>query len=82
METTTVRVGRQTLEVLRRLSEESGEAKQQVLARAIEAYRRQRMLEQHNAAYAALRADPEAWREEQEECRLWEVTLSDGQAAP
>jgi hypothetical protein len=38
---------------------------------------RRRMLEQANRAYAALRADPEAWAEELEERRAWEATLAD-----
>ena len=36
------------------------------------------MLEQGNAAYAALRADPNEWAEEMEERQAWEATLSDG----
>ncbi|MBI4310658.1 MAG: hypothetical protein HY681_02660 [Chloroflexi bacterium] len=38
-------------------------------AKAVEEYRRQRVLEQANEAYAALRADPKAWLEN---------TLADG----
>jgi hypothetical protein len=48
------------------------------LAKAVEAYRRQRFWEQTNAAYAALRADPEAWQKELQERRDWEATLVDG----
>lgn len=48
------------------------------VARAIEHYRRQKFLERINADYAALRADPEAWREEQEERDAWDSTLMDG----
>jgi len=44
----------------------------------LEASRRLRMLAEANAAYAALRANPTAWREEQAERRLWEATLADG----
>jgi len=49
-----------------------------VLERAIEAYRRQQFLEQANDAYATLRNDSEAWREEQEERASWEATIGDG----
>jgi hypothetical protein len=48
-----------------------------VLDRAIELYRRQALLEQANAAYAALRASPEAWQEELGEREAWEATLAD-----
>jgi hypothetical protein len=36
------------------------------------------ILEQVNASYAALRADPEAWQEYQAELAAWDVTLADG----
>jgi hypothetical protein len=49
-----------------------------VLAKALEAYRRQCILEKANAAYAALRADPETWEEEQQERQVWDITLADG----
>jgi hypothetical protein len=31
-----------------------------------------------NAAYAALRRDQDAWKDEEAERSVWEVTLSDG----
>jgi hypothetical protein len=46
--------------------------------KAVEQYRRQRFLEDVNAAYAALSKDPEAWKSVQEERSAWEVTLGDG----
>ena len=48
-----------------------------VLNKAVEAYRRQRILEQANAADAALRSDPKAWAEELAERREWETALAD-----
>ena len=78
MASATVRLREPTRAVLRRMADESGEAMSVVLEKAIEAYRRQRFLEQVNAAYAALRADPEAWSIELEERRSWDATLMDG----
>lgn len=75
---TTVRISEETHETLRELARESGESLQAVLAKAVEQYRRQRLLGLTNAAYARLRADPEAWREEQAERAAWEATLADG----
>lgn len=49
-----------------------------LLDEAIESLRRQRFLEQVNSAYAALRADPEAWEETLDERRAWDATLADG----
>ena len=40
--------------------------------------RYQWLIEETNRAYAALRADPEAWREELAERALWDATLLDG----
>ncbi len=77
--TTTVRLNKETVEVLRRLAAETHEPMQQVLAKAVEAFRRQRLLEQANAAFASLRAEPGAWASEQVERRDWEATLGDGQ---
>lgn len=40
--------------------------------------RRQRLFDETNQAYAALRADPEAWRMEVAEREAWETALLDG----
>lgn len=78
MASTTVRISKETREILRELAEQVGQPIQKVLDNAVEAYRRQCILGQANAAYAALSADAEAWREEQSERQLWEGTLADG----
>ena len=75
---TTVRVKPETHEALRKLAREMNEPMQDILARAVEDYRRRWILEETNAAYAALQADPEAWAEELAERALWEGTLADG----
>jgi adenine C2-methylase RlmN of 23S rRNA A2503 and tRNA A37 len=51
---------------------------QDVLAHALEQYRRQLMIAQANAAYAALREDADAWQEVQREREIFEYALSDG----
>jgi len=48
------------------------------LEKAVEAYRRQRFLEESNRAFEALRANPETWKAEQAECEAWDMTLADG----
>jgi predicted transcriptional regulator len=77
MPTTTVRVDEQTHLKLRELSCEMNVPMQDVLANAVEAFRRQHFLEMANIEYAALRADPKAWAEELEERRLWDASLLD-----
>ena len=49
-----------------------------VLEKAIERYRRQRFLEEANASYAALKANPTKWKEEIAERELWDRTNADG----
>ena len=74
MATTTIRVSLRVREVLRALAQTSGRSMQAVVEQAMEQYcreqavveqtlepvRRQQLLEATNAAYAALRAAPEA----------------------
>ena len=73
----TVRVSEETRAILRDLSRQLNEPMQAVLTKAVEAYRRQCILEETNVAYATLRADPQAWSEEQEERAAWDATLAD-----
>ena len=73
-----MRVTDRTHSTLRQLSAETGEPMQEIADKAVEAYRRQLILERANAAYAGLRADPEAWEEASRERAEWDVTLSDG----
>jgi len=73
-----VRVTKQTHQQLAALARENGLSMQTILDRAVEAYRRQSFLEALNADFAALRAQPEEWAEEQAERKLWGQTLSDG----
>jgi predicted DNA-binding protein len=78
--TTTVRIADQTQVHLKALASQTGESMQEVLGKAVEAYRRQRIIEQTNAAYEALRHNPAGWLEEQRERADWDVTIADGLA--
>ena len=51
---------------------------QAVLDEAIEHYQRDKFLDEVNAAYAALRNDAIAWKEEQAERALWDNAVADG----
>lgn len=78
MSGTTVRIRDDTHVTLRELARTANEPMQEVLAKAVEAYRRQRLIEESNAAYARLYQDPQAWAELQDEQRLLDGTLADG----
>ena len=78
MPTMTVRIHDQTHRSLKEMARETGEAMADILAKAIDGYRRQCFLQGLTQDFAALRSDPEAWEEELQERRLWDATLSDG----
>ncbi len=78
MTTTTIRVSMHTHDLLQELARQSGKSIQSVLEQALEQYRRQQLLEETNAAYAALQANAEAWAELERERMDWDQTLADG----
>jgi hypothetical protein len=75
---TSIRINEQALAVLRELSRKERQPMQAVLNQAIESYRRQKFLQQANAAFAALQSDPAAWSEEQREREIWDQAVEDG----
>jgi mRNA interferase MazF len=74
----TIRISDAARGTLRELARAEGKSMLALLDEAVEALRRQRFLEQVNAAYAALRDDPRAWEGIQAERREWDVTTDDG----
>ncbi|HEX5717587.1 MAG TPA: toxin-antitoxin system protein [Thermoanaerobaculia bacterium] len=73
-----VRISEQAHQTLREMARTEHDSMQAVLEKAVEEYRRRRFLEDVNAAYLALREDPEAWKELEEERSAWDATLMDG----
>jgi len=51
---------------------------QAILDEAIEHYQREKFLDEVNAAYARLRTNPRAWKEELTERQTWDRALRDG----
>ncbi|MBI4641617.1 MAG: ribbon-helix-helix protein, CopG family [Candidatus Tectomicrobia bacterium] len=78
MPSTTVRISDKSRKLLRELAAREGKSMQVILEKVIEEYRRQRFLEDVNAAYAALRQDPETWARVKQEQATWDGTLIDG----
>lgn len=74
----TQRIDSRTDRVLSNLAKETGEAKKDLIASAVERMRREMLLDAMNAGYSKLKADPGAWAEELEERRLWEAASADG----
>jgi hypothetical protein len=71
---TTVRIREETREALRELERMTGLGTQDLLARAVEQYRRDVILAETNAAYARTADSPEF----RDELADWEATLLDG----
>ena len=78
MATTTIRVSVETHETLHELARTVGVSMQEIIDRALEIYKRQRILAETNAAYAILRENREAWNALEVERAAWDATLADG----
>lgn len=73
-----IRISAQSKAILRLLAKKEGKPMQAVLGEAVERYQQEKFLDEVNAAYAALRKNPRAWKEEESERDLWDKTLADG----
>lgn len=73
----TVKINAETYAKLKETVAETGQPMIEVLAQAVESYRRQTFLEGLNADFAALRGDEQAWAEEQSERAAWDATMAD-----
>jgi hypothetical protein len=71
------RLPEETLARVRQMAREDGDTMQGILIKAVEAYRRARMIERLNADFHRLQADPAAWAEEVAERHALEGTLAD-----
>jgi len=73
----TMRVDDETLALFRELAGKDGASLREVAARAARALKRERFLDEADAACKRLREDPEAWAEELEERRFWDAVVAD-----
>lgn len=74
----TVRIRSTTHSALQGLSKATGKTMQDVLALAIDEFRRKWMLAATSDALRELKKDRKAWKEMMAEQKLWEGTLADG----
>jgi hypothetical protein len=79
MSSSTVRISKESSNILREIAAQEKKSLQTILDAAIEEYRRRRFLQEANKAYSVLKENPKTWKVEQEERKQWETTLSDGQ---
>lgn len=78
MATVSVPISETSHRILLELASRRGESINRLLDQAIEEYRRNRLLDETNVAFSALRNDDDAWAEELTERRDWDATLGDG----
>ena len=78
MKSVTIRISEEERKVVKGLSEKLGVSMTEVLNRAVEKYRKEVLLSETNKAYARLKEKPDEWKDELEERKLWDNTLSDG----
>ena len=77
---TTIRISRETHDLLKRIASQQSESMQNVLDAALAKYRQYIMMSELNEDFAKLRKDKQAWKEELEERKLWDRTIGDGLA--
>ena len=75
---TTVRISPHSHILLGELSRVTGSPMTEILDAALEGYRRQRLLDQANAAYEVLATDAAAWDSYRQEVESLDATASDG----
>lgn len=73
-----IRVSESTHSILVWLASDAGVSMQEIVDKAVEEYRRKKLIEATNAAYAVLRNNPETWAEIEHERAEWEAANLDG----
>lgn len=77
-DTTTIRVSRQVYNDIKTMAKQQNENIQDVVEHAVAEYKKKKFFDNLNDAYAKLRADPEAWKQDLEEREEWDKVLTDG----
>jgi predicted transcriptional regulator len=77
-ESTTVRITGSSKSALEEIADKIGATQIEVLAEAIEEYRRKVILDTVNESFARLRENEKARKEYEEELGDWDKTLADG----
>ncbi len=78
MASVNIRISEKSRDALKVISRKDGCSIHQAADLAVESYRRHRILEETNLAYAALKADHDAWADELKERDTWDAAVADG----
>lgn len=77
----TTRIMESDHRLLQQLAQHTGKQHQEIIHEALDSYHRDQLLDDTNAAFARLKAQPEAWAEEITERSAWDGTVADGQVS-
>lgn len=78
-DTTTIRVSRELYNTVKTIARQQNENIQDVIEHAVKDYKKKKFFREMDEAYSRLRADRQAWAEENEEREAWDAALLDGQ---
>ncbi len=77
MSTANVRIDRETENVLREMTDREHLSRGKIIQKALLAYRRKYFLDNYANAYASLKSDSKAWKDEKAERDVWDATVGD-----
>jgi len=78
MNTASVRIDRKSENILREMTEREHLSRGKIIQKALVAYRRKCFLNNCANAYASLKSDSKAWKDEMTERKAWSSTVGDG----
>ena len=78
MLTSNVRIDRESENILREMTELEHLSRGRIIQKALVIYRRKCFLDKCAEAYAALKSDGKAWKDEMTERADWDSTVGDG----
>ncbi len=76
--TTTIRVKKDSYNTMKLIAKEKKMTMQDILDEALKDYKKKAFFDNLNTAYAVLKNNPKAKKEEQKETEAWDNTLLDG----
>lgn len=78
MHTANVRIDKESEDILREMTEREHLSRGRIIQKALVIYRRKCFLNNCAEAYASLKSDSKAWKDEITEREAWDSTVGDG----
>ena len=77
MTTIGIKISSEAYRILKSIADSRGISLIEAIDEMTKSWDKQHFFDQFNTAYAALKEDPDTWRELQEERAVWDITLAD-----